>query len=291
MIIMAAAIAVALSGVVPGGTTSLPGLKPGATVKLGPGPYDFIEIKGASFSPPVTIDAGTTVVRGLRIWDSKGINWRGGVLMAPMGRDGKGPNYYGADVRRVEDVHFDGTKFTEALRGMVVADSNGLIVRNASFTGLRSDGINVAGTSNVLLENNRFEDFTPVKATGSKKDGTWKDGDHPDAIQFWTTPTSRRVTDVTIRKNLVNGDTQGINFFGPRGDGYARVNVTDNDVRITFPAAISVFSCDECSIQNNRITARPESIWRANIRFEDSTGKACGNKMPGTPNHAATKSC
>ncbi len=68
---------------------------------------------------------------------------------------------YGADVRRVDTLTFDGTRITESLRGMVVADSRNLVVRNANFTGLRSDGMDVAGTSNVLIENNRFDDFAP----------------------------------------------------------------------------------------------------------------------------------
>lgn len=292
MIIAVLAFAAALVAVAPDGRGSLPGLKPGASVKLGAGPYDLIEIKGASFSPPVTIEAGNTTVRGLRFRNSKGIIWRGGVIVAPRGRTaGKGPELYGADLRGVEDVQFDGTRFTDAARGMVVADSRGLIVRNASFVGLRSDGIDVAGTSDVLLENNQFEDFSPNKPTGSKSDGTWKDGDHPDAIQFWTTPQTRRMTDITVRGNRVDGDTQGINFFGPRGDGYARVAITENDVKVTYGAAISVFYCDDCSVRNNRVAARPESQYRANIRFEQSTGTLCGNIMPGTPRHPATARC
>ena len=291
MIIAFLALVAALAELKPGDTGNLPGLKPGGTVTLGPGPYDLIEIKNATFDPPVTIEAGETTVRGIRIWDSKGINWHGGVVIAPGGKDGKGPDFYGADVRRVEKVQFDGTKFTGALRGMVIGDSTGIVVRNAHFTGLRSDGLNVAGTSDVLLENNRFDTFAPVKATGSKSDGSWQDGDHPDAIQIWTTPNVKRVTDVTIRGNIVDGDMQGINFFGPRGDGYARVNITDNDVKITYPAAISVFACDDCSIRNNRIAARPESKYRVNVRFEQSTGKFCGNTMLGMPFHLATVAC
>jgi Right handed beta helix region len=188
-------------------------------------------------------------------------------------------------------VRFEGTTFTRALRGLAVVDSDDIVVRNAHFTNLRSDGMDVAGTSHVLLENNRFDTFSPVWATGSKADGTWKDGDHPDAIQLWTTPNVRRVTDITIRGNVIDAETQGINFFGPRGDGYARVNVTNNDVTINLPAAISVFACDDCSVRDNRITARPGSKWRANIRFEQSTGALCGNIMPGTPRHPATAAC
>jgi hypothetical protein len=272
--------------------TVIPGLKSGGTVTLGPGPHAFIEIKGETFDPPVTINATGAQVRGLRIWDSKGIIWRGGTVTAPNGHVGHGPDVYGADVRRADTLTFDNVKFTDALRGVVVADSRNITVRNTDFTGLQSDGLDVAGTSNVLIENNRFSNFTPLHNTGSKADGTWKDGDHPDAVQLWTTPTNRRMTNIVIRGNkIIDLDSQGINFFGPIGDGYAGVTIEDNDIRITYPAAISVTNCDECRVRNNRIASADGSKFRANIRFDKSTGKACGNVMPGMPSHAATVRC
>ena len=280
MIILALALAAAI-----------PDLKAGQTVTLGPGPYEMIVIRGKTFNPPVTIEAGKTRIKGLRIWDSSGIIVRGGIVQAPMGRDGHGPNVYGADVRKSDRVTFDGTTFTESLRGAVIADTTNLVVRNALFTGLRSDGINVAGSSHVLLENNRFTDFTPVKATGSKADKTWKDGDHPDAIQLWNTPNNHSGTDIVIRGNVIDGDTQGINFFGPRFDGYSNVTVENNDVRITYPAAISVLGCDSCKVRNNRVSAIPGSRFKTNVRFDGSVGVVCGNAMRDIPAHMAAKRC
>ncbi len=130
-----------------------------------------------------------------------------------------------------------------------------------------------------------------MKPTGSKADGTWKDADHPDAIQLCTTPTNRRVTDITIRGNRVDGDTRGINFFGPRGDGYARVAIENNDVRVTYPAAISVFACDDCSVRGNNVRSVPNSKFKANIRFESSTCKICSNVMAAIPQHKAAQRC
>jgi len=268
-----------------------PVLKPGAVVALGLGPYPLIKIIGQRFDPPVTIDAGKTMVQGLQIWDSAGIIWRGGVVSAPQGSTGSGPGSYGADIRRTQNISFIGTKITDAKNGIVVGDSQNLIIRNVNFTGLRSDGIDVAGTSDVLIENSRFDDFSPVKPTGDKKDGTWKDGDHPDAIQLWTTPNTRRMTNITIRGNTVDGDTQGINFFGPRGDGFSGVIIENNDIRIGYPAAISVFACDDCTVRNNHVSALPGSKYKANLRFEQSNGVVCGNILASIPRHPATRRC
>ncbi len=268
-----------------------PVLKPGAVVTLGPGPYPLIKIIGRRFDPPVIIDAGKTPVQGLRIWDSAGIIWRGGVVSAPQGASGSGPGSYGADIRRTQNMSFIGTTVTGAARGIVVGDSQKLVIRAVHFTGLRSDGIDVAGTSDVLIENSRFDNFSPIKPTGDKKNGTWKDGDHPDAIQLWTTPSTRRMTNIIIRGNTVNGDTQGINFFGPRGDGFGAVTIENNDVRVNYPPAISVFACDGCTVRNNRVSAMPGSKYKANVRFEQSTGVACGNIMASIPRHPATRRC
>ncbi len=269
----------------------LPGLKSGAVVRLQPGAYPLLNFQGLRFDPPVTIEAGETRVMGLRFIDSSGIIWRGGDIRAPKGRDDNTPNSWGVDIRRSSGLTIENSQISVADHAMVVTDSNGVIVRDSVFTNLRSDGIDLAGTSNVVIENNRFSDFEPKKPTGSRADGTWKDGDHPDAIQIWTTPANRRVTDITVRGNTIVGDTQGINLFGPKGDGYARIFIENNVLDITYPAAISVFVCDSCRVRGNRISKIAGSPYKATIRFENSTGKACGNAMRDFDEHPAKRRC
>ena len=270
---------------------ALPALKSGAVVTLPPGRHDTIEISKQHFDPPVTIDAGNAEVAGVRIMDSSGIVWRGGIITAPGGRDARTPAGYAVNVRRSQNIGFDGGTMTGALRGMVFANSRGLSVRNVNFTRLRSDGIDMAGVRDVRIENNRFSDFAPIKATGSKTDGTWKDGDHPDAIQFWTTSVTPKNSDIVIRGNRIEGITQGINFFGPVREGNSRVTIENNDLRVSYPPAITLYSCTDCRIRFN--TARPfgASKHKANIRTENSTAEMCGNIMPETPDHPATTRC
>ena len=293
-------VATALASVLSGGaiaaaalaqTTPLPGLKPGAVVRLGPGPYPMLTFNGQHFDPPVTIEAGRARVMGITVRNSSGIVWRGGDIQAAKGRQGNDPNHWGVHIRGSGRVTFENARVSDAYHAMVIGDSHDIVVRNNVFTDLRSDGMDVAGTSNVVIENNSFSNITPVKATGSKQDGSWKDGDHPDAVQIWTTPTNRRVTDITIRGNTVDGDTQGINLFGPKGDGYARIIIENNSVHITYPPAISIFKCDDCSIRGNRVWKIAGSPYQANIRFEESTGQACGNSMADWREHFAMKRC
>lgn len=267
------------------------GLAPGVTVRLKPDNHPMLEIRGEHFDPPVTIKADGSTISGLRIVDSSGIIWLGGAIIGPQGGDVRPGKDYGIGLVRVDGVRFDGLTVTSAVRGMVIADSHNVSVRNSNFTGLRSDGIDAAGTSQLVIENNKFSNFSPIKPTGSKKDGNWKDGDHPDAIQLWTTPTNTRLTDIVIRGNIISGDTQGINFFGPRGQGYARVTVADNDLSILYPAGISLFACDDCSITRNSLKPAPQGKFKVNVRFDNSNGKLCGNIMPALPKHPATAKC
>lgn len=272
-------------------TAALAGLQPGATVRLNPGTHELIEIKGRSFDPPVTIDASGSVVRGLRLVNVTGVTWRGGSIEAPEGRNGKGPPVYGVDMRKSHGVIFEGVTFTNALRGLVAADSRGLTVRNSRFTGLRSDGINIAGTSDVLIEGSSFTDFTPVKPRGSKEDGTWKDGDHPDAIQMWATKDNRVNTDIVIRGNVIDGDTQGINTFGPRGDGYERIIVENNRVRVRYPSAISIKDCSDCRVRFNKVDSVPGSKYKAGARLLRSTGSFCGNTITDVRSSEGNQKC
>jgi hypothetical protein len=269
----------------------LPGLAPGVTVTLPAGEQGPFAIQNQRFDPPVTIDARAATVRGVRIWNSSGIVWRGGTLVADKGLEGRGFDGYAVDIRASNRLRFEGVTFTRGLRGMVVGDSRGVTVHRGTFTGLGSDGINLAGSSDVLIEQCRFADFSPRKPTGDKAAGAWKDGDHPDAIQLWTTKTNPRMTDIVIRDNIIEGDTQGINSFGPRGEGYARIRVTGNRLNINYPAAISLVGCDDCTVTGNTAAKLPTSQFKANIRLTESTGRFCGNALADVPKHPAAQKC
>ena len=269
----------------------LPGLKPGATVRLGPGPYPALTFTNLRFNPPVTIEAGTTRVMGVTFMNSSGFIWRGGNVRAPQGRTGTTPANWGFHVRGSDGITIENSRLSESHIAIAIGDSRNIIVRNNRFANLRSDGVFAAGTSKLLVENNDFRDFFPIKATGSHAAGNWKDGDHPDAVQIFTTPNTRRVTDIIIRDNTVMGDMEGINMFGPKGDGYARIVIERNSVNVTYAPAISMFACDDCTIRDNRVWKIPGSPYQANIRFEESTGQACGNTMPDWKEHFAMKLC
>jgi len=277
---------------------ALSGLQPGATVRLSPGVHEKIVIKDRQFDPPVTIDARDATVKGLEISGSSGIVWRGGTIEAPNGRGdedvsrrGKGPGHNASMIGRSRDITFDNVTFTNAKNGMVAGRNNGLTVRNSRFKGLRSDGIDSVGNSNVLIENNRFFDMQPIPSSGSKADGTFIDGDHCDAIQIWAPKDVPVSTDITIRNNAIEGRTMGINTFGPAGDGYRRIIVENNTIDISYAAGISVMNCTDCRVRFNRLTPDANAKHKINLRTDNSTGLFCENKITAIPGHRGNAKC
>ena len=94
-----------------------------------------------------------------------------------------------------------------------------------------------------------------------------------------------------IRYNVVEADSQGINFFGPQREGYERVRILENKVKVRYPAAISMFKCTDCEIRGNEVSSMPGWRFKANIRVVGSTGKFCGNRIANVRKHSTTGRC
>jgi hypothetical protein len=272
-------------------TAALSGLQPGAVIRLPPGRQPTIEIAGQNFSPAVTIDARDATVMGVRITDSSGIVFRGGTIESPDGVTGDKPGSHGVRLQRSNDITFDNVTFTNAKHGMVAGNGRGLTVRNSRFTGMRSDGINSVSNSDVLIENNRFTDMVPKLKTGVRGEPGFIDGDHPDAVQMWMSQATRTAHDIVIRNNFIEGPTQGITTFGDPGDGYQRIQVENNQIKVSFPAAIAVMHCTDCRVRYNTISTWPGGRFPINVRTDGSTGLFCDNKMLDRPTHRVAAKC
>ena len=267
------------------------GLAPGATVRLPTGVRPMVTINGQTFDPPVTIIATGADVAGLRISRSKGIIWRGGTIRAPGGKNGGSPIDRGVQILSSQNIRFDGVTFTGAKNAMVVDESDGLTVINSRFVNLRSDGIDVAGVSNVRIESNDFSDFTPILPVGRSTEPGYVPGDHPDAIQFWQGSAGRPASDVIVRYNRITGTMQGIGNFGPYGTGHLRMTVEYNQVKTWFPNGISIGNCRGCTVRFNSVEHVPGGPYRANASFAGSTGLFCGNRIPDVPNNPGNLAC
>jgi nitrous oxidase accessory protein NosD len=140
-------------------------------------------------------------------------------------------------------------------RGAVFARSHDITVADNDFYDLRSDGIDFAGVTNVVVSGNHFHDFR--RSPESK--------DHPDMIQFWTRGTNLQTVNVTISDNYLDagkGDaTQSIFMRNEEVDTgraglemyYKNVRIEGNLIRNGHLHGITLGEVDGLTIANNTL--------------------------------------
>ena len=120
-------------------------------------------------------------------------------------------------VRESTDVSFEDSEFHQLWQAINHLNMNKLTVKGSEFHDLRADGVLGGGSNGVTITDNVFHTFKP------------KTGDHPDAIQFWTTNTTANARDIVITDNLIyrggGAPMQGV-FMGNEAAGLRYENVT-----------------------------------------------------------------
>jgi hypothetical protein len=125
---------------------------------------------------------------------------RGSIDGNPV-NDGNGLNF--VDSR---GVTVKASRFEQLGRGVQMSGSTDLTLTGNVFRQMRTDGMNFANVQRVLIDSNMFSDFFVGE------------GDHPDAIQFWTLGTKQASTNIIIRNNQI---------FQGRGAGTQGIFLTD----------------------------------------------------------------
>ena len=261
-------------------TTALKAAAGGDVIKLAPGTYTGLSLGNVSYGSGVTITsadaANPAIITDFTLVNVQGVTFQNLEMLALDHPDyiEKGINFYAFKVARSSDVNFDDIHFHGSLDGNAQNDSLGLQIRDSSnvsvtnsefeqlnralaigtTTGvrvsgnnvhdLRSDGFNFAQVKNAKIEDNIFHDFTP------------KAGDHPDAIQFWTSSTTAASTDILIARNVIlRGDgeyTQGIFMRDETGVlPYERVTITENLIVGTGWSGLRVIGAKDLVVTNN----------------------------------------
>jgi hypothetical protein len=274
--------------------SALAGAAPGSTIRLGPAkaPCPLIEVTGfQSKGAPVVIEAGETVFEnGMRIKGSDGITIRGGEFHS-IGE----PTPYALHVRGSSRIRIEGVRFTKSLRGLVVGKSQDVAIIDSRFFDLVAEGINLAGVDGFEVRGNDVRGFSPrpsmctgtdgkVETRVPKKaceaaGGSWKDGHHPDCIQFWG-GTRRGV----VTGNRCTGEMQGI--FGPADE----MLVENNVVEVTFPNAIRMTGTGN-RVRNNVVKAAPGARFKPMILLRGEGNMACGNAVETGASPEATRAC
>jgi hypothetical protein len=271
-------------------------LQPGATVRLPAGPVAALVLRGRRFDPPVTVLADGATVQGIVLADVQGLRWRGGTIVSAEGlQPSTTMQGYAVNIRQSRDISIEGATLTSAVRGVVLAQSDGIALRRLMLTGLRSDGINIALSRRVLVEDVTCSDFVPIARIDDAAGKMIKDGDHPDCIQAWSRPSDPPSADITIRRVKARGPMQGI-FLGNHvrngidDGGFDRVLIEDNDIEVAFPNGIRIDGGRNSIVRNNRVATPPGARFRTSLRITDGM-LACGNRIDAGSNPVGAGRC
>lgn len=150
----------------------------------------------------------------------------------------------GLIIRQSDGVAVTNSEFSNLKHGIEILDNSHLKIVQNSFHDLRTDGIRGGGDSNVLIGQNSFTSFHPAV------------GDHPDAIQFWTTNTAAIAHDIIVSGNSVirgsGSPVQGVFFRDQVGNlPYANVSVNNNIVAGGMYNGIFVSGAADANISKN----------------------------------------
>ena len=191
-----------------------------------------------------------------------------GSLDGNAANDGNGLNF--VDSR---DVTIKGSRFEQLGRGTQMSGSTNLRLIDNVFRNMRSDGMNFANVQNVTIDNNLFSDFMVGE------------GDHPDAIQFWTAGTTRASTGIVIRNNQIlqgsGAGTQGIFLTDQVGTlPYQNVRI-ENNLLYVYDGynGIMVGNGRQIEIIGNSILSEPGDDQKYWIRLEDVEGATVQNNI------------
>lgn len=269
--------------------SSISGLAPGETVVLPEGDHPHVRIINEKFDPPVTIDASNSKIKGITLRNVSGITIKGGKVVAP---EGKHPSNsvrgYGISIRGSRNIALRDLQVSDAVRGVVLGTSEGVKIQKVKFHDLRSDGLNIALSRKVLVEDVECSDFSPIPKQYDASGKMIKDGDHADCVQAWSRPTQPPVSDVVVRRVTARGDMQGI-FFGNHirkgvdDGGYDRILIEDNDIKVQSPHGITLSYARDSIVRNNLVDTMPGGKHQVtNIRVSRPENTvSCGNSIKG----------
>lgn len=215
--------------------------KGGDTILLAPGSYSALALSNLHFATPITIasqdQSQQAILSGLTVNKSSGIKFEnleiefGGAAAAAAvtvagsqnvefsrlhvhgSLDGDPRNDgNGLLLRDSANIVLSNSEFEQLTTAVSHLNVNSLVVINSRFHDLRMDGIRGGGSSNVVISGNSFRDFHTAN------------GDHPDAIQFWTVNTTSSARNILIENNEFH-----------RGDGDVAQGIFIQDSGNTLP--------------------------------------------------------
>lgn len=253
----------------------------GDVIKLAAGTYDRVSIRSLNLSD-VTITSADPTNRavfsdlsvnrssGLRFTDidmeaaAKSVNNVFNVFgsnnisfdrISVSGPDnlGSGQEKSAFMIRSSSNVTVENSEFHHLWHGINLLDNSDVTIVGNNFHDIRTDGVRGGGNSDLTISRNIFTDFYP------------NSGDHPDAIQLWSTNATEPGRNITISDNLVvrgNGEAvQGI-FIRDTFDQmpFENVTITGNLVVGGMYQGIAIKGVVGTTIAGNQVVAYEDQM-------------------------------
>lgn len=255
--------------------------KPGDTVNLVAGRYGTVAIKSRTFSPPLTVVAGSATLTGVQITNSSGITWTGGTLTGDPANTAAAN--YGITATLSKAITIDSVHISGYRVGIVFNQVTGGAITGNWLSNMSTDGADLAASRNITVARNACSDFAPTATA------------HPDCIQLWSVAGLAPAADITITANTSVGSMQGISLFnhvanGVDDGGFDRVTVTGNSVFTTYGDGISIYECRGCTVRNNGVNSLPNYINKAQLYVSGGSVAQCGNSVTMVPRQS-TPAC
>lgn len=161
----------------------------------------------------------------------------------------------GLEIGGSSGISIENNEFTTWHRGVVVSDSQDIVIAGNDIHSIRSDGMDFTDVQSVRIEDNYIHDFK----------GSPDSGDHMDMIQFWTSGTDEPSTNIIIRNNVLDiGDghfTQSIFMRNEVVDQglagsemfYQNVLIEENMILNGHSHGITVGETNGLTIRNNSV--------------------------------------
>lgn len=181
-------------------------------------------------------------------------------------------------VRGAAQVSFTENRFRDLKTAIYVQNSFDVIIAQNSFTYLR-EGMNIASLGRGDIVGNLFHSFYP----------RFDKGEHPDAIQFWTSRETWGSHDISLRDNYfaLGGQRMVHGIFARSEEAesnarpiyYERFTVTGNVYYGSALHGITLSSVHGAKVSGNVIVASPTADMN-NSKYKSADGRTSGGLLP-----------
>lgn len=148
-----------------------------------------------------------------------------------------------------DDVTVKNSEFQKLNNAIAHVNCTNLLIDSNSIHDGGTDGVHGGGSSFVTISKNHIASLYP-------------DGEHPDAIQFWTVNTTAPATNIAVIDNLIdrgNGQVlQGVFFGNENQINYEHVTITTNVVIGAAAAGVAIGWGDNVTIDKNKVIPLPD---------------------------------